>query len=439
MTKRNILHISVFVFMVALLAMAPVTDIIVAQEEVELQDKIKERGRELRALNAKINQTQGQVANLQNQGQTLQNTIRTINIQINQVNYGIRSSEINIEKLGLELRVLGFDLEDVAEAIVVKRVAVAEILRQVQQKDGDGLLEVMLKNETLADSVFEIQSLRDVQNNLSIGVVQLTELGNKLKSNMGTTATKRGKLENENTTLGVRKEILADQEQEKEVILTETKNEESLYQLRLSALRSEQKKILDEIVRTESGLRAKFDPLVVPPRRPGLLTWPIKLAGSREPCFKSSGIPGGIGIVTQCYGKTPYSDELYGGRPHNGIDIGAPIGTEIYAAAGGKVVHVGYNAWYGNYIMIKHDNNLTTLYAHLSRSITSLNARVERGQLIGYVGNTGFSTGPHLHFTIYATPPGGWTKVSSRNQSGFVRHASGLVPIGVTFNPTKYL
>lgn len=88
---------------------------------------------------------------------------------------------------------------------------------------------------------------------------------------------------------------------------------------------------------------------------------------------------------------------------YNGIDVAAPSGTPIYAAAGGTIVvaknNDGYNGGYGNYIVISHDNGTQTLYAHMSSTAVS-GGDVSKGDLIGYVGNTGRSTGNHLHFEV---------------------------------------
>jgi murein DD-endopeptidase MepM/ murein hydrolase activator NlpD len=86
------------------------------------------------------------------------------------------------------------------------------------------------------------------------------------------------------------------------------------------------------------------------------------------------------------------------GRLHAGIDIGAPEGTPIRAALSGKVVLLGWTGGYGNYTCIQHSGALSTCYGHQSRYGTSLGANVSKGEVIGYVGNTGNSTGAHLHF-----------------------------------------
>lgn len=90
-------------------------------------------------------------------------------------------------------------------------------------------------------------------------------------------------------------------------------------------------------------------------------------------------------------------------KNHGGTDIAASYGTAIYAADSGTVVSSsdGWNGGWGNYVMIDHGNGMQTLYAHMSSRAVSVGQTVSRGQTIGYVGSTGMSTGPHLHFEMY--------------------------------------
>jgi murein DD-endopeptidase MepM/ murein hydrolase activator NlpD len=86
---------------------------------------------------------------------------------------------------------------------------------------------------------------------------------------------------------------------------------------------------------------------------------------------------------------------------HRGIDLAAPTGTPIGAGMAGRVTSVGFSAVFGNYVIVSHHSNYRTLYAHMSSVKTRTGAYVSTGQTIGYVGNTGQSTGPHLHFEVY--------------------------------------
>lgn len=99
------------------------------------------------------------------------------------------------------------------------------------------------------------------------------------------------------------------------------------------------------------------------------------------------------GPITSPYG-------MRWGSLHPGIDIGAGMGAPIHAAASGRVILAGYSGGYGNLIVIDHGNGLATAYAHQSRLGVSVGQDVSQGDVIGYVGSTGFSTGPHLHFEV---------------------------------------
>ncbi len=85
---------------------------------------------------------------------------------------------------------------------------------------------------------------------------------------------------------------------------------------------------------------------------------------------------------------------------HIGLDIAAPTGTPIHASRSGEVALAGWRAFYGLMVLVYHGNGVATRYAHLSRISVKVGELVDQGQVIGLVGSTGFSTGPHLHFEI---------------------------------------
>lgn len=115
------------------------------------------------------------------------------------------------------------------------------------------------------------------------------------------------------------------------------------------------------------------------------------------------------GVVSSGSGSSGFVNPAPGARKsqgihgYNAVDLAAPEGTPIRAASGGKVIvslASGYNGGYGQYVVIRHSNGVQTLYAHLSQNEVSVGESVEAGQIIGRMGNTGRSTGPHLHFEV---------------------------------------
>ncbi|WP_271079195.1 M23 family metallopeptidase [Aurantiacibacter sp. MUD61] len=126
---------------------------------------------------------------------------------------------------------------------------------------------------------------------------------------------------------------------------------------------------------------------------------------------------GGVSVVPQMAVSVPSLMPLadarltsgYGNRNHpilrrrarhNGVDLAAPTGTPVYATADGIVEMAQWYSSYGNYVQIGHGGEMETRYAHLSRYTVSSGEQVRAGDLIGYVGSTGRSTGPHLHYEI---------------------------------------
>lgn len=114
--------------------------------------------------------------------------------------------------------------------------------------------------------------------------------------------------------------------------------------------------------------------------------------------YTVSGLPV-AGRITSGYGYRIHPI-LKTKRLHTGVDIAAPSGTPIHAAGGGEVIWAGWRGGYGNCIIIDHGGGKATLYAHMSRYNASVGKRVSKGDVIGYVGSTGLSTGPHLHYEV---------------------------------------
>ena len=105
------------------------------------------------------------------------------------------------------------------------------------------------------------------------------------------------------------------------------------------------------------------------------------------------------GVVTGIFGTQRYYNGVKGNY-HNGHDRAADTGTPIYAPSKGKVILTGHYYYNGKFVMINHGNNLISLFLHMDYINVSKNTIVEKGQLIGTVGNTGLSTGPHLHWSV---------------------------------------
>lgn len=130
--------------------------------------------------------------------------------------------------------------------------------------------------------------------------------------------------------------------------------------------------------------------------------------GGREQWYEASGVGESKGVMqrpvlghlTSSFGMRMHPILGYS-RMHQGVDFGAPMGAPIVAATDGVVSFAGRHGGHGNYVRLNHSGGIATGYAHMSRIIARVGERVRQGQLIGYVGSTGMSTGPHLHYEMY--------------------------------------
>ncbi|MEK7146799.1 MAG: peptidoglycan DD-metalloendopeptidase family protein [Patescibacteria group bacterium] len=381
----------------------------------ELKEEINRKNSELQELTNRRLAIEKTLDDLGDKSQNLKQELKKIDYRVNQLNLSIKSGEITLEKLGLEIKALDFDIEDVKKGIAVKKEAIAETLREIQKKDGEGILEIVFRHRSLVASVAEAQSLIDFNSGLSLEVSGLKNLQGELAVNLEDMNRKKYQKELEAVNLKSRRVIAVNQKEERRELLDQTKNQEKLFQQQLSELEKRQAEISAEITGIEEELRKNLDPSLLPAPRPGVLASPLE--GGR---------------VTQKFGTV---SRLYGGKPHNGLDLGSYLSAPITAAEKGKVIMVAdqdkfcYRGAYGKMVLVEHENNLTTLYAHLSKYVVKEGDIINKGDLIGYLGKTGYATGPHLHFGVYASQT-----ITIRQSK-----ACGRMPFGAPLDPQNYL
>jgi murein DD-endopeptidase MepM/ murein hydrolase activator NlpD len=163
-----------------------------------------------------------------------------------------------------------------------------------------------------------------------------------------------------------------------------------------AAVRSDKETALASTRRSRNDLQGELASLEAANRR---VQGQIAAAQNGAPSTLAGPIrPGSGGLIWPVNGPIVWPFGMRWGRLHAGVDIAAPTGTPIRAAQSDKVILLGWTGGYGNYTCVGHGNGLSTCYAHQSRYGTTNGASVSKGQVIGYVGSTGHSFGPHLHF-----------------------------------------
>jgi murein DD-endopeptidase MepM/ murein hydrolase activator NlpD len=163
----------------------------------------------------------------------------------------------------------------------------------------------------------------------------------------------------------------------------------------LMASQAERQQDLAELTATERDDLAEMEAL-----QQVSATLTAKIQAAQSAAGTGGGSPSAAGLVWPVLGPVTSPFGWRWGRLHEGIDIGVPAGTPIRAAAAGTVIYAGWLGGYGNLVVIDHGGGLATAYGHQSSIAAGSGAYVSQGQVIGYVGSTGHSTGPHLHFEV---------------------------------------
>jgi len=191
----------------------------------------------------------------------------------------------------------------------------------------------------------------------------------------------------------------------KNSLLEKTQNKESNYRKLLKEKLAKKEAFERELAEMESQLRVVIDPNSIPPAGFKIFAPPLSDV-SYKSCY--GGKTKARNCVTQYFGNTPFAKSgAYNGNTHNGMDFRARTPQKVRAVLSGIVLRVNRNVapncQYGKWVVIKHNNGLATLYAHMSLVKVGAGQKVSTGDLIGYSGDTGYATAPHFHLTTYAS------------------------------------
>jgi murein DD-endopeptidase MepM/ murein hydrolase activator NlpD len=381
-----------------------------AQETAdELRQKISESQKALEAIEKEIKQFEAQLNEVGAEKKTLQTAIRELDLARKKLQGDIRATEQKISSTDLEIEELSREIT-IKELEISKNVeAIGATFRTIDRIEQQTMLEMLLGHESLAEVWDTLAAQSNLQESLREDVRILEALKAQYESAKDKTEDKRDELDVLKNNLSGEEDAVASTIYQKDVLLDQTKNEEAEYQRILAQKRAAREQFEREMASFEAQLKFILDPSTIPAAGSGVLRWPFE-GGLMANCLQRKSAFGNDYCLTQYFGNTAFARSgAYNGKGHNGIDFGVPTGTKVLAALGGTVVETGNTdavpgcLSYGKWVLIKHGNGLSTLYAHLSSINVSGGQSVATGQVIGHSGNTGYSTGPHLHFTVYAS------------------------------------
>lgn len=365
------------------------------QQLGEISEKQKQLKSEIAALNGKIDSVSEQKAKLDQQMELTQDKIDATEEIIRQLN-------AQIEQKTEELAQAERDLQEKSDLFATRI--------RVMYENGDiTYLDVLLESNDLEDMMSRMTIISNIMDYDKKVVAEFKAAKEDIEVKKAALEVDQREQKTYQDSLQSQYNDLDAQADKQKAILAELNSNVDAKKAEEEKMQAEQESINSEIARlsaeaakaakeaaeraaraaraakTSSGSSASTAAVYSEPSS-GTFTWPLPGYGS--------------GAITSPYGYRIHP--ITGKRKlHAGVDLGAPKGTQIVAAASGTVVKSYMSSSYGNYTVISHGNGIMTAYAHQSKRLVSEGDTVSAGQVIGTVGSTGNSTGNHLHFEVY--------------------------------------
>ncbi len=369
-----------------------------AANPAQISQEIEVIRREREQLVEEQRRLQAELDAVMRESQSLGTAVKSLDATKRKLASDIKLTQSKIKSTDLSIQSLENTIGDKETAINIHENAIKSALRSISGYDTRPLWVDMLASTSFADAWRDRTQLEGVSVDLSEEVENLRNTKYALSEEKRKKEEVKKQIASLQTQLTGQRNVVEESQKAKERLLQETKSKEAAYQLMLKENLARQEQFEKDIFNLESTLRITLDPTLVPTPRAGILAWPLDYV-----------------FITQRFGRTEGASRLYASGSHNGVDFRASQGTPVKAMLGGVVEGAGntdeqkgcYS--YGRWILIRHGNGLTSVYAHLSASLVSQGQEVRTGQVIGYSGGTprtfgaGYSTGPHLHIGLFAS------------------------------------
>jgi murein DD-endopeptidase MepM/ murein hydrolase activator NlpD len=321
---------------------------------------------------------QRQKRNIEAKLRKLRQQQASVKDQMKDLDYRSNVLDTNLTKVSHDLRVMQDqlttaknNLDELENELAKRKALVAERVNSVYMQGELTYLDLLFNAQTFREFInhaFYLNLIfekdQELFQSISVKKLQVEEDEQKLQFSVTAIASSREKLKEQQAEV-------ASVRQEKAALIRVIARDKALTEQQYQEILEESRRV-SQFLQTTSGYTGKWTGRFLKP------------------------VPGRIGSG---FGMRMHPiAHVY--RMHTGVDIGAAYGTPIHAGGDGKVVSAGWRGGYGNAVIIDHGGGVATLYAHCSHFAVSVGEIVKAGQVIAYVGSTGYSTGPHLHFEV---------------------------------------
>ena len=313
-----------------------------------------------------------------------------IDAEVNTLQSSIDGLNSDIEDANEKISEKESELEEAQAACDEQYEAYCERAKYLLENGSTSYLEILIHAESFSDFLKRISLVEQIAEYDNDRLSELKTYAKEVEDLKTELETERSGLQDLKDEADTQMVALEEKQSESQAIIDELTSDIKSLEAALaqqeaaeSAAREEIRRLMQQASQ-QTQTSTTSQTTTQPSYSGGKFAWPCSVRSS------SSGYGSRVHPIT---GKV---------RTHAGMDIGGPMGADIYAAEAGTVLVSGWNSGgYGYYVVINHGNGLSTLYAHCSSLLVSSGQSVSKGQVIAKVGSTGMSTGPHLHFEVH--------------------------------------
>lgn len=363
---RKIVSIILAILLIITVTMPTIFAKTAQEKKEELEQQLEDAKEEKEEVTEEKNSVLNEIAKLNEQISEYEDEIDELNAKIKSLEKSITVNKKKIKKLEKEYK-------EKEEAFLERMVAIYEAGQTTY-------LDVLLSSEDMVSFISNYYMISEIAEADKAMMDSITEQQTKIEETKNELEEQKEEIDNSKSKIEEKTKTLNMAKSSKQAKVSSLTAEEKKIQAKIDEFNAgikEAQKEIDKALQNANGYQGSFE---------GTLSWPVSTSSY------------GYNIITSGYGRR---DQPTAGAStnHKALDIGISYQT-IYAPADGYIVTAGWVSGYGNFIMIKHSNSLYTCYGHLSSYKVSTGQTVKRGQAIAVSGNTGVSTGPHLHWEV---------------------------------------
>ena len=362
-----------------------------AASSAEIQKEIDALEAENKEIQKQINAIQSQYNANFSQMEDIVAKKQAVDQEITLLHSKIETTNAQIAAYGQLIADTQDELEAAQEELLQMSAEHRERIRVMEEEGSLTYWEVVFQANSFTDLLDRINMMEEINASDRRRIEQMRIAADIVSATQMNLESEKAELETVRTQLTEDEAILEQKRTESDDLLYELELKSQEFQLLLAESEILQEELMDEIAQKEAELKeAKYDENL---KR-------LALQGENPPSNATWVTPTTNWRLTSPFGMRLHPVLKYN-RMHNGIDMAAPQGTPIYATRDGKVTKVAYQAGgAGNYVSINHLDGFSSIYMHMTHYVVKKDQTVSAGQIIGYVGSTGISTGAHLHFGI---------------------------------------